>query len=80
MGLRLKRSVSEVTETPAPSKLAGMHSDDLYLFLESTLMGAQQRLAQYRTAPAADKEALLTWLASELAHASLGVQEMRQRS
>lgn len=80
MGLRLKKAEPEIAKgAPTPNKLSGMLSDDLYLFVESVLMDAQQRLSHFRTAPPTDKQALLTWLSHDLSHAAMGVEEMRNR-
>lgn len=55
-----------------------MHSDDIYLMLESCVMMAGNRISQYRTSP--DKEILLTWIASDLEAAALACGELTARS
>lgn len=74
----LKRKRVTSPASPAGPGLARLHtmgSDDLYLLVETSLMNAQQRLAEHRHGHA-DR---LDMLVSELDTASLGVTEMQAR-
>lgn len=79
MGL-LKRKSAEEEKIVSPTRLQGMSNDDVYLFLETTLMNAQQQLSDYRRAMPEDKLALLKWLESSVLSAEVGVQEMLSRN
>jgi hypothetical protein len=79
MGL-LKRKSDEEEKVVSPTRLQVMSNDDVYLFLETTLMNAQQQLSDYRRAMPEDKLALLKWLESSVSSAEVGVQEMLSRN
>lgn len=78
MGLRLKKTKAALVP-PEPSRLSRMSDEDIYLMLETALMGAQQRLTEYRGSPRDVRGALLAWLQSELMVAVAAATEMTHR-
>lgn len=79
MGLRLKKRAPAPPEPPLSSTLMAFSLEDLYLLVESSLMNAQQRMTQYRTAGREDKLAHLEWLRSDLLHASTGARVLESK-
>lgn len=79
MGLLKRKTVEEETVV-SPTRLQGLANDDVYLFLETTLMDSQQKLSEYRRAMPEDKVALLKWLESSVSSAAIGVQELLSRN
>jgi hypothetical protein len=53
---------------------------DLFLFVESSLMNAQQRLSEYRQGDFLTRSNYLSMLEDEIEWVRLGVQEMAARS
>lgn len=79
MGLRLRRKKSPSSAPPSPTRLARMSDEDIYLMLETALMGAQQRLSEYRSSPRDMRGAILAWLQTELMAATAASDEMTHR-
>lgn len=79
MGLRLRKKDPTPPEPPTSSVLEAFSPEDLYLLVESSLMNAQQRMTQYRTASREDKRAHLEWLRSDLLHASTGARVLESK-
>ena len=78
MGIRLKRP--KQVGPPPPTKLRALSDGDLYLYVESGLMHAQQLLSEYRQGDFLTRGALLDRLEEGVRSVALGVEEMQSRS
>lgn len=75
--LRRKRPVEAAV--PTRTRLEKLSGDDLYLLMESSLMDAQQRLAERRTAQPEARPALLDMLGTAIDSSYMCLQEMEIR-
>ena len=77
MGVLKRRTPSSAP--PSPTRLRALPDGDLYLLVETSLMNAQQRLADYRQKGPGVRPAMLALLEAEVDTVVLGVQEMQSR-
>lgn len=79
MGLLKKKSTNNVEAEVNPTRLAIMNDEELFVFVEGSMMEASYLLAKYRSSSTEDKRALVEWIRGHLNGALLGTEEFAYR-
>lgn len=79
MGLLRRKKWDVPPELPPPTKIQNMTSEEIWLFVETSLMTAQHQLSEYRSLPNDMKLAALNWMQDNIDAARVGNEELRRR-
>lgn len=70
----------KVERDKSQERMARLSTQEVYTFVETSLMSAQQNLTKYRTAPNnLDALAALEWASTDVDFAKIGVEELQSR-
>lgn len=76
MGLLRRKRWDAPPKIPAPTKISNMSSEEIWLFIETSLMTAQHQLSEYKSLPNDMKMAALVWMQDNVDAANVGIDEL----
>lgn len=79
MGLLRRKKWDAPPKLPTPTKISSMSSEEIWLFIETSLMMAQHQLTEYRSLPQDMRMAALTWMQDNVDAANVGIDELYSR-